>query len=583
MVVCACSINPEFQDAIKTDNASYIRGELQAGLDVNATWPNGRTLLTLACAAGSAAVVDVLLESDQLHINKASAFTGDTPLYEAASYGHAAVVRKLLSWRPADTQRERINVNTASTADTETPLVAACRYNLGEAITVVQLLLAQPGIDIHKARSSDGCTALWWACANGLTGVVEQLLEMLHHSNGKPNSPRKTDGATPLYMACQNGHLGAVTALVSTYRSPFTGVHAPLRTDGTTPLHAAASYGCTKSVEQLMAIGANAASSASDGKTPFMEACSGGHLEAAEKMLMTPPHKVETAQTPLDSRLRAIVLAIDKQGNSGAWHAATAGHDHVLDWLREGAGIPVSRDDFSDYYHPSHALPSADVAKPMLAKLDKVRDALNDRAYNNYKLLPLLSREYGLGPDRSASAYLVAASLLATITSVGFLAPPGGYEHLGEIAAPGQLEVLMLFLILNSLSFSLALAAVLLSIKVLFPIDRGMHPLTGCKNDNMYLGLASGTLIAAVLAAALAFTSSLLYPLIKGYASVATPMPGAPAPMPETIVGASTEGVAIVCAVGFGMAPPLLVFLLAIVLFCKMKARLADTRSDVKV
>ena len=283
---------------------------------------------------------------------------------------------------------------------------------------------------------------------------------------------------------------------------PAIAVDEWLTTDGTTALHAAAGPGHVEIVKWLLFKAADATRKDADGVTPFMAACAGGHTDAAAAVLTYGIVYTERQPGPV---AREIVLATDKRGQCAAFHAATSGHKHVLKWLYGGADLPDSL--------ACMAALNPKAAPTDLAEMKGIRGALLDRAHNSYHLLPDYSRERGLGPERSAAAYLVAAALLAIVTSVGFLTPPGGYfGNLNATSTNAQLYVILAFFVVNALSFFWALATMLLSIRVLAPSDRRMDPLTVCRKANQILAVAAVTLLLAVLFAALGVAAAVVYP-----------------------------------------------------------------------
>ncbi|KAK7419579.1 hypothetical protein QQZ08_010792 [Neonectria magnoliae] len=159
--------------------------------NVNETSSLGRSALGVACANGSAGVVDVLLKKGaDLTVTNSD---GWTPLITASSNGHVEVVQLLLE-KGAD----------ISVADRNgwMPLIVASRHG---HVEVVKLLLRIPSVD---ASNTDrfGRTALFLASRYGQHQVVQVLL-----SDGRINPGiRDWYGSTPLFAAVANGHFEVV-------------------------------------------------------------------------------------------------------------------------------------------------------------------------------------------------------------------------------------------------------------------------------------------------------------------------------------------------------------------------------------
>uniref|UniRef100_A0A915IQD2 Uncharacterized protein n=1 Tax=Romanomermis culicivorax TaxID=13658 RepID=A0A915IQD2_ROMCU len=148
------------------DSTANVIAEITAG---NAAVEDGESLLSLACSAGYYELAQVLLAMRTNVEDRGS--KGDcTPLMEAASAGHADIV-KLLIAHGAEMNAQSTNM---------------------------------PG-----SQSSGGNTALMYACAGGHVGVVRVLLKaganvLLCNSNGH----------TPLMEAASAGHIEITQLLI---------------------------------------------------------------------------------------------------------------------------------------------------------------------------------------------------------------------------------------------------------------------------------------------------------------------------------------------------------------------------------
>ncbi|KAL6695051.1 hypothetical protein J3F84DRAFT_399908 [Trichoderma pleuroticola] len=193
---------------------------------------------------GHKAVVKLLLAAPNIYTNRVDRCLG-TPLFRAASNGHDTIIRLLVS--------------------------AGADPNLAEKghKDVVKLLLATPCIDIHSS-----------AADKGHAGIVKLLLAAgadpnLGNDHGDTSLPDLGDqlGLTPLECAL----LLAAGADVNLRRkTPF------VRTHGVTPLLQAANIGYTEVVEILLAAGADPDLGDKYGTTPLSIAQRRGHEEVVK-------------------------------------------------------------------------------------------------------------------------------------------------------------------------------------------------------------------------------------------------------------------------------------------------------------
>jgi ankyrin repeat protein len=148
-----------------------------------------------ACYRGSPQIVKLLLARENVQVDSRSAIRwGPSPLFTAAAYGYAKIVRMLL-------ERKDVEVNSQDD-DGSSPLLKACRCGNMET---VRHLLGRHDIDVNLTDHR-GHSPLWAACARGHMEVVELLLDR-HDINLRDQNP--------LWGAAQYGQVDVVQRLLA--------------------------------------------------------------------------------------------------------------------------------------------------------------------------------------------------------------------------------------------------------------------------------------------------------------------------------------------------------------------------------
>jgi ankyrin repeat protein len=201
----------------------------------------GQSPLWYAAKNGHVDVVKVLLDSNEVEVDRADDLHQQTPLWWAVSNGHDEIVRLLLE-KNADPntkdkdygrspllwtarfgragvvklllEKDNIEVNARDSLYQDTPLTWAAKNDHRE---VVALLLAHPDIDLGALDKEMGQSALCWAARRGHEEVLRLILDTEKARINAPDTVGAPDkhGATPLAWACRNGHLGVVKALLA--------------------------------------------------------------------------------------------------------------------------------------------------------------------------------------------------------------------------------------------------------------------------------------------------------------------------------------------------------------------------------
>ena len=212
---------------------------LNQGFDVHTLDTNRRSPLWWAASQGHAAVVDLLLSQKNVSVNSRGFWqdtTGDQYLTEtslgvAAVIGKAKIVERLL-------EREDVDVNLPDEGGRSPLSSAACQGHSA----IVRLLLTRKDIDVNS-RDILGRTPLWRAVERGREDVVRQLLRT---KNTQVNCVNDS-GRSPLSWAVYEGHEGIVKLLL---RYADIDVNAEDRF-GRTALHIAAQEGYPAIVKLL--------------------------------------------------------------------------------------------------------------------------------------------------------------------------------------------------------------------------------------------------------------------------------------------------------------------------------------------
>lgn len=179
------------------------------------------TPLSLACAAGDAAIVE-LLATAGADVNRAM-LGGETPLMTAARNGNAETIRTLLKHGSDANAKERKGQTALMWSAAE-----------GNADAVQSLILG--GADVH-AELKSGFNALMFAAREGKQEAVRVLLDSgvdvnstMSHEKTQGRGPRA--GTSALMLAVESGHYELALYLVSRGADPND------QRSGYTPLHA---------------------------------------------------------------------------------------------------------------------------------------------------------------------------------------------------------------------------------------------------------------------------------------------------------------------------------------------------------
>jgi ankyrin repeat protein len=191
--------------AIQCERRDIIEMLLNRGADVNSmSIRTGRTPLHFLAVKGNVDLMRLLFQKSRyiadMYVSDESV-EGMLPIHLASQYGHAEVVRLLLTnLQPfLLTPTQPVQMDTESRSG-KTPLMYAAQYNHLPVIRV----LAEHSADVnYKSSNEDGLTALHYAVMNGKKEAVAELLNMGAHLF----IPCERNKMTSLHYAAMNGNL----------------------------------------------------------------------------------------------------------------------------------------------------------------------------------------------------------------------------------------------------------------------------------------------------------------------------------------------------------------------------------------
>ncbi|VDI00740.1 Hypothetical predicted protein [Mytilus galloprovincialis] len=137
----------DLEHAVLYGDLEKVRFCLDKGADVNysqSIWFEDETPLHLAVRYKYPKIVQLLLERDDLHLNKGNKFGDETPLHLAVRFKNPEIVQLFL-------EREDLDPNKGN-KDCDTPLHLAIK---GESQEIVKLLLERTDIDPNKVNKTE--------------------------------------------------------------------------------------------------------------------------------------------------------------------------------------------------------------------------------------------------------------------------------------------------------------------------------------------------------------------------------------------------------------------------------------------
>ena len=264
--------------AVKSRRQDVAEVLLEAGAEVDATYGNGRTALHDAAGKNLVGIAEALIGTGA-DLNASE--NGWSPLHEAAWHGSEDVARLLV-------HRGATILATGSHGET-TLHCAAWSGHRG----IAALLIAK-GINVNATECSgrvsvfrttrerpcegDGCggaSSLHWAAYRG-TSVVTKLLV----DNGADVNARDEQGATPLHVALIWGSATVIESLAHTGSDVNSKAHRRSHRQQR-PMH----RHHKRTVDILIANGANVSGEDCKGRTPLHYAVLGCEMDIVRKLL----------------------------------------------------------------------------------------------------------------------------------------------------------------------------------------------------------------------------------------------------------------------------------------------------------
>lgn len=301
-----------------------------------------RTPLSYAAERGHEAVVELLLEENNVNPNSKDSTRGWTPLWYAVANGHTPVVRLLLEKGRTDPnsksknqqvvlslaaqkgydmivklllEKDQVDPDYMDSKYGQTPILRAAIKGHHK---VVELLLNRVGVNPNSKDFEYGRTPLSWAAERGHKTVVEILLA---NDGVDPNSKSKS-GRTPLWFARERGHKAVVDLLLTVSGvepEPGYSLHEQM------PLWYAAETGQEEIVRLLLNRGINADTESTYGRKPLSYAAERGH-ETIFKLLLEKDEVDPDSQDP-------------EYGRTPLSWAAANGHETIVKLLLESSRV----------------------------------------------------------------------------------------------------------------------------------------------------------------------------------------------------------------------------------------------------
>jgi ankyrin repeat protein len=304
-------------DAAMRHDAAAVHALIAEHGDVNASQGDGMTALHWAASQADAELVTALLHAGA-DVNKTTRLGGYEPLHLAAQVGAAPVIDLLVA------AGARVGAPTSTGA---TPLMLAATSGRADAVKT----LLDHGADPNATESSSKETALMFAAAADRADVATLLLQRGARPElittvtdfSDATAPevrlqeelRQKETARAAAAAAAKGEkapappppaFGARGTGVAGLTRGYTYEELVGKQGGLTALHLAARQGASRTVQALVAGGANVNQVSADGTTPLVISTINGQLDIAKYLLehgASPTLGTDAGMTPLFAAL----------------------------------------------------------------------------------------------------------------------------------------------------------------------------------------------------------------------------------------------------------------------------------------
>jgi cytohesin len=301
--------------AVQAGRLGMVKLLLQKGANINAIGNWGVSALYEAVDLGREEMVTFLVSKGAWPGSADEDATA--PLWVAFWLGHLSVMNIFLRHMGEQGLQET----------TEMGWTALMKASSSGQLGAVQVLIEEmEGQGLDK-QDDEGRTALHWAAIGGHEEVVILLL-----SKGAQADIGDQRHITPFMDAAANGHMGVVQLLLQ-----HMGGQGLDRTDeeGRTALHHAIEEGHVEVVTFLLSFqGAQAINGTFFGMTPFMTACTRGHVGVVQRLV---EHSAMEGQRLSDRATPRGTTALH-------WAVRTGRAEVAAILLRSGAGASIRND-----------------------------------------------------------------------------------------------------------------------------------------------------------------------------------------------------------------------------------------------
>ncbi|KAG9453834.1 hypothetical protein H6P81_006738 [Aristolochia fimbriata] len=418
-----------------------------------------------ARAGNLKAIMDVLTETEEPELKELLSKqnqSGETPLYVAADYGYADLVREMIKYHDSTTA----SIKAKNGYDA---FHIAARQ--GDIETVKELITALPQLSMTVDLSNT--TALHTAAALGHGEVVNLILEM----DSSLAKIARSNGKTALHSAARNGHLDIVRALLS--KEPAT----LARTDkkGQTAFHMAAKGQSLEVLDELLKHQPSMINMVdTKGNTALHITSRKGRQQIARKLL-----EIKGISTN----------CINRAGETPIDTAEKIGNLDIMEMLRE-YGVPSAK----TMAKPAAAASSARELKQTVSDIKhEVHSQMEHTRQTRRRVQGIakrLNKLHAEGLNNAINSTTVVAVLIATVAFAGIFTVPGEYLEDPATLPPGHslgeaniapTTPFLIFFMFDSVALFISLAVVVVQTSIVVIESKAKKQMMAIMNKLMWL------------------------------------------------------------------------------------------------